>query len=373
MAPQTSDPVQSNLTHPVVPVVHTAENSADRKTFELPIPTCSLKIVSAAYKEGPTGLSLFMFPNGKSYGVVDVRGGSPGHLFPRDGPVDAVVLSGGSLLGLESGTGVSAEIWKSRGFDSGWAGIPLVKGAIIFDYTARPNSFYPDHALGRAATAAALTMPAADKNTFFLGQAGAGFSASCGKSLIANDKTTAYTELAGQGAGFRLLGRKSSATKPGPEVWIAAFVVVNALGHIVDRTGRTVRGHIDPAAIASGSAIGPDTKRLNADELLEHMRKGTALEDLLTPPPTAAPATTISLVVTNMKLPPDVLTQLGRQIHASMGRAIHPFAALFDGDQLWTVSTNEVEADAEMGTDWGSTILGMAGGEAMWDAILRCY
>lgn len=67
---------------------------------------------------------------------MDIRGGSPGHLFPRDGLVDGVVLSGGSLLGLECGTGVSAEIWKHRQFDSGWDGIPLVKGAIIFDYTA---------------------------------------------------------------------------------------------------------------------------------------------------------------------------------------------------------------------------------------------
>lgn len=239
----------------------------------------------------------------------------------------------------------------------------------------RPNSFYPDHALGRAAAAAALSIPKSPSSTFFLGQAGAGYSASCGKALVDAQFKPSYCELAGQGAGFRLLGKKSNAkiaSGPEDDVWIAAFTVVNAVGHIVDRTGRTVRGHVDPA---------DPSKHLSTDQLLEKLGNGNTLEQLLTPTQIpgsdqkseVAPNTTISLVVTNLALPPEVITQVGRQIHASMGRGIHPFAALFDGDQLWTVSTMEVQPEEAKGTNWGSTYLGMMGSEAMWDAILNCY
>lgn len=371
----------SNLSHPPVAFVHDEQNTGT-PTVTLPIPTSSLRIVSAAYKEGPTGLTLFLFPNKKSWGAVDVTGGSPGHLFPQDGAVEAIVLSGGSLLGLESGTGVSAELWKSRGFNSGWAHIPLVRGAIIFDYTARDNSFYPDHALGRAAAAAAIAMPKKDTNTFFLGQAGAGYSATCGKSLLSAEKKLAYCEFAGQGAGFRLLGKRPTATiASGPEndVWIACFVVCNAVGHIVDHNGKTVRGHVDPAVVDAGLPVTAETKRLSTPELVNYMKDGVQIEQLLAPfsepraKPDVVPSTNISLVVTNLKLGPELVSQLGKQIHASMARGVQPIANVFDGDQLWCVTTNEVEQSVELGTDFGTTALGIAGGEAMWDAILNCY
>jgi hypothetical protein len=75
--------------------------------------------------------------------------------------------------------------------------------------------------------------------------------------------------------------------------------------------------------------------------------------------------TTISVIVTNLKLPFFALQRLGFQIHSSMGRAIQPFATPLDGDVLFAASTDEVE---DPSVDLGE--LGTFAGEVMWDALL---
>lgn len=65
--------------------------------------------------------------------------------------LDAIVLSGGSLLGLESITGVTSEIFKERGYNYGWGKMPLVAGSVIFDWVERNKPLYPDKMLGIAA------------------------------------------------------------------------------------------------------------------------------------------------------------------------------------------------------------------------------
>ena len=67
---------------------------------------------------------------------------------------------------------------------------------------------------------------------------------------------------------------------------------------------------------------------------------------------------TMTLVVTNQKLSPMEHTQLGRQVHASLARAIQPFHTPFDGDTLFTATTNEVE-----NADLPSTALGAVASE----------
>jgi L-aminopeptidase/D-esterase-like protein len=60
------------------------------------------------------------------------------------------------------------------------------------------------------------------------------------------------------------------------------------------------------------------------------------------------------------------LRTLGRQVHASMARAIQPFHALEDGDVLFAVSTGVVESDPLLDT----TALGVVASEVAWDAVL---
>ena len=71
------------------------------------------------------------------------------------------------------------------------------------------------------------------------------------------------------------------------------------------------------------------------------------------------------MVVTNERLERRALTQLGRQVHASLARAIRPWHTLRDGDVLYAVTTSEVEAEVD------DLTLGVLASELAWDAVLR--
>jgi L-aminopeptidase/D-esterase-like protein len=146
-------------------------------------------------------------------------------------------------------------------------------------------------------------------------------------------------ESAGQGGAFREIGG----------VKVAVFTVVNAVGAIVDRGGRVVRGHVDPAGV-----------REHAVDVIP-FGDGWGEE---APPGN----TTLSVLVTNQRLSSLFLRQLGRQVHASMARAIQPFHTWRDGDVFFALSTQEVE---NLGL--GVVELGVVAGELAWDAILGCF
>ncbi len=88
---------------------------------------------------------------------------------------------------------VAAELWDRGG--RSLEDMPLVSGAIVFDYDVRGNRVHPDMALGRAALSAAC------EGVFPLGTRGAGRSASCGGVL-----SPERSELSGQGGAFRQEG-----------------------------------------------------------------------------------------------------------------------------------------------------------------------
>jgi L-aminopeptidase/D-esterase-like protein len=292
--------------------------------LELELP--GLEIGCAEYDEGPTGCTVFSFPEGAAL-QVDVRGGSPGVLGAAYEFVHAICLAGGSLYGLEAATGVAAELFARREFRTGWTDIPLVAGAIIFDYGDRDNAVYPDKELGRAA------LRAAKPGSFPLGAFGAGLSASVGKTF---DRVG--VEPGGQGGAFRQLR----------ETRLAVFTVVNAVGAVVDREGNVVRGHLDEATGIRNALVPRMEERLTAG----------------VPAPVPPGNTTLTVAVTNQTLEPRLLRTFGRQVHASMARAIQPFHALVDGDVLFAVSTGEVEDGL------GSIELGVLASELAWDAVL---
>jgi L-aminopeptidase/D-esterase-like protein len=281
----------------------------------------------AEYEEGPTGCTVFHLPPGGAACSVDIRGGSPGTLGNYEW-AHAVCFAGGSLYGLEAATGVAAEIFARREYATGWMEIPLVSGAIVFDWGPRDNGVYPDKELGRAA------LRAARAGVFPLGPRGAGRSATVGKTFAYEEG-----ELAGQGAAFRQLG----------DVRIAVFTVLNAVGAIVDREGTVVRGHLD---LATGE------RRALVPGVEARLATGAPVRPL-------PGNTTLTVVVTNVQLDRRELTTLARQVHASMARAIHPFHALVDGDVLYAVTTNEVE-----GGQLESIGLGIVTSELAWDAVL---
>ena len=315
---------QPGATTPLQPVT-----SFDGPTLEFDFP--GLEIGCAEYAEGPTGCTVFHFPQSVTV-ATDVRGGLPGVFMAGDGPTEAVCFAGGSLYGLEACTGVAAE-WLARRQASGRAAnifddIAVVRGAIIFDFAHRQNFIYPDYALGRSA------LQAARPGRFPLGQRGAGRSAGVGSGLDWQGE-----EPGGQGGAVRDFG----------EVKLAVFTVVNAIGAVVDRGGEVVRGHLDRQ---SGRR--------------SHLKDD--LEATLGPSDSGRPirATTLTLVVTNVKLTPVALTQLGRQVHSSMARAIQPFHTGFDGDVLFTATTDTLEMPNP-----SPAHLGVLASELAWDAVLK--
>ena len=301
----------------------TIRTTFDGPTLNFDFP--GMLIGVAEYPEGPTGCTVIAFPSG-ALTAIDVRGGAVG----TTGSFEwnhAICLAGGSLYGLEAASGVAAELFAQRNYAKNFQDIALVSGAIVFDYGGRDNAIYPDKALGRAA------LKAMRAGVFPLGQRGAGISAGCGKPF-----QFLRGETAGQGGAFRAVG----PTK------IAAFSVVNALGGIVDRQGRVVRGYRDAAN---------PSKRYTVAEVAERLAHG--------PASTPSGNTTLTVVVTNQKLSGMALRQLSRQVHASMARAIQPFHTTFDGDVLYAVTTNAVE-----NPNLNEVGLGLLATELVWDAVL---
>jgi L-aminopeptidase/D-esterase-like protein len=284
-----------------------------RTTFDSPyldVDIPGLQVGCAEYDAGPTGCTVFTFPKG-AVTAVDIRGGMVGQVEMDYQYHHALCFAGGSLLGLEAVSGVRAAIfaqWPPQSPPQ----MPLVGGAIIWDWFGRNNAVYPDVALGRAAAESA-------GGRFYHGRRGAGRNAGVG-----------------QGGALRRIGATT----------IGVFTVVNALGDVVDRDGK----------VRTGS-------RRHPLEQLEERLAGAAPA----PPDQTGRHTTLTLVVTNQKWSSRELVQIGRQVHASMARAIQPFHTLQDGDVLLAATTREVD-NAALGS---ATDFGLVASELAWDAVLN--
>jgi len=307
-------------------------------TFDWPV----LRIGTAEYKEGPTGVTVFRFGR-KVLAAYDVRG-EPGTVstdmlrLGRDKPmVDAAVLSGGSFYGLESTTAVGTAMKDDQLRTGTFTDVAYATGAIIYDMgDRRLNEVYPDKKLAQAA------FRAAQPGVFRVGSAGAGRFAKTGYFFGLNAHS-------GQGGAYYEKGNLK----------IACFTVVNALGVVTDREGRIKAGYPDPAW--------PANLVTTADLLKALREKGGG------GPAEAKPTqnTTISLVVVNQKLSFGDLQRLAIQVHTSMSRGLQPYATEWDGDVLFAVSTSEADLPQdEKERTTAIALIPTIASEVMWDAIL---
>lgn len=302
----------------------------------------AFKIGTGQYEAGPTGLTVFRF-NRKMLAAVDVRGGGPGTVnteylgigYPA-AELDSVVLSGGSWYGLEAVTAVNTAL-KDEGYRGGnWDNVGLTVGSIIYDFGGRRlNEIYPDKRLAQAALKAAVP------GVFPRGAYGAGRSAISGSIFGCNAHS-------GQGGAFRQVGGLK----------IAAFTVVNALGVVTDREGRTAACYPDkawPAGFKTHDILAgtPDSGKPGWTGVAPSAEKKN---------------TTISLIVVNQKMEPWELKRFAIQVHTSMARGIQPFQTEFDGDVLYAVSTAEYMPTDD--TRISLLDIGTITSEVMWDAIL---
>lgn len=331
-APDESIPNDQSVLQPIV------NAGGAELTFDWPM----VSIGTAEYKEGPTGVTVFRFGH-KVLAAYDVRG-EPGTAntdwlrLGRDIPkVDAVVLSGGSLYGIESTTAVATAMKDDQLRTGTWNDVAYATGAIIYDLgDRRLNEIYPDKRLAQAA------FRAAKPGVFRTGSAGAGRFAKTGGFFGLNAHS-------GEGGAYYSNGNLK----------IACFTIVNALGVVTDREGRIKAGYRDPAWPAS---------LVTTADLLKAVREKGVSSPAETKP---TQNTTISLVVVNQKLPFADLQRLAIQVHTSMSRGLQPYATEWDGDVLFAVSTGEVDLpqDEQERTKSIALIPAIAS-EVMWDAIL---
>jgi len=110
---------------------------------------------------------------GGASGTEEFETMSPWHITPV---VHAVLLAGGSAFGLEAASGVRRFLeQKGVGFATGYANVPIVPGAILYDLGIGKASVRPTREMGEAAAAAASDGPVAE------GCVGAGTGATVGK------------------------------------------------------------------------------------------------------------------------------------------------------------------------------------------------
>src|ERR1700733_14382834 len=215
--------------------------------FEFP----GLRVGVAEYPEGPTGVTVFHFPE-QEFGAVDTRGGAPGSSFTQTlqagfgNFVNAIVFCGGSTYGLEAASGVANGLLRSGAVSGDWGHVAVVPAAVLFDFKGRLNTVYPDKDLGLAA------LEAAREGQFPLGARGAGAFVHCGSFFGER-----FMERSGQGAAF--LNLKSTR--------LAVFTVVNARGVIIDREGRVIAGNRDISGSGVSVVTGPAGGRQSANSI----------------------------------------------------------------------------------------------------------
>jgi putative pantetheine hydrolase len=260
-----------------------------------------------------TGTTVVVPPAEGAVAGVDVRGGGPGtretDLLDPTAMVErvhAIVLTGGSALGLAAVDGVvQALLEQGVGFPVGTGPgevVPIVPAAVIFDL-GRGGVFgrHPDAALGRAAFAAAqVDVPE--------GTAGAGTGARVG----------------GLKGG---VGTASARLPDGTTV--GALVVVNAVGSAVDpATGELwAARHCRPGDL-------PRLQRPGDDDLAA--ARVRAAEGPAPPPPLA---TTLAVVATDATLTKAACRKVSGIGHDGIARAISPVHTMFDGDTVFTLAT----------------------------------
>lgn len=245
--------------------------------------------------------------------AVHVMGGAPGtretDLLDPDKTVDrvdALVLAGGSALGLAAASGV-ADVLRAqgKGFDVAGQKVPIVPAAILFDLLNGGDKSWDENpypAMGRAALAAA----AAD---FELGSHGAGTGATTAGLKGGLGSASAVLETGhtvGALAAVNAVG--SSIVDDGPQFWAAPWELEDEFG------GRGM------APSHEGGRV-PDTKV-------------GPLQN-----------TTIAVVATDAKLTKVQAKRMAVAAHDGLARALVPSHTIMDGDLVFAVSTGERPVD----------------------------
>lgn len=273
-----------------------------------------IKVGQAEDSTARTGVTVIL-PDAPVTAAVNVMGGAPGTretdaLDPSrllGGVIDAVTLSGGSVYGLDAGSGVTAWLGaRGRGFEIAGSDVraPIVPGAILFDLSNGGDKGWgeepPYRRLGAEAASAAA-------ENFELGNTGAGYGARAGSFKGGTGSASLVSDNGLQIGALMAVNSYGSAIVPGSKAfWAAPF----------ERDGEF--GGAAPASLS------PDA------EWLEGTKAGN---------PGLRQNTTIGIVATNADLTAAECNRVAVMAHDGLSRALRPAHAPVDGDVIFVIAT----------------------------------
>jgi len=277
-------------------------------------------------EENATGVTVILPPQG-SLGAVAVRGGAPGTreaaaLGPNGSGMEChgVVLCGNSVFGLAAADGVVEWcVEQSRGLTLASSFVPVVGAAVIFDITG-PDNPRPGPLAGRLACEAATTSDPTSTRV------GVGRGCTLGKAA-----GRAHSSPGGQGIGIVQAG----------ELTVGAVVAVNAFGDVIDIDG----------SVMAGSSAPPEAPRYPYVSI-EEVSAWEAGEEKAN--------TTIGCLVTNARLTKAEACRVADLAHTGIARTIDPPHTSVDGDALFLLSTQKVEATPDLVAELGTKAVTLA-------------
>lgn len=290
-----------------------------------------IKVGQAQNEKAGSGCTVIICEEG-ALCSCDVRGGGPATretalLNPvcSNSAVHAVVLSGGSAFGLDASAGVMQYLKENNiGVSVRQWRVPIVTGACIFDFPVSNGEYAPDKELGYKACLAASCEPVNE------GNAGAGMGATVGKILGISRSMKSGIGTYGIAIG---------------DLQVAAIVVVNALGDVVDvNTGKRIAG-----------LLSEDGKRV--ENSVKALYSVYSQQDIFTG------NTTIGCIVTNAALTKAQMKKVASMTHNGYARAISPVHTSGDGDTVFAMTTGKTQATVD--------VVGVMAAECMAEAINR--
>ena len=284
---------------------------------------------------GATGCTVILCPPGP-LGGMDVRGSAAGtrqtdslHSSHFVDEVHAVLLSGGSAFGLDSSGGVMQFLEeKGIGYQTSAGRVPIVPTAIIYDLGIGEGRHRPDREMGYRACLNSHSGKVEE------GSIGAGTGATVGKLL-----GVPWAMKGGLGTSSLLLPNG---------VIVAALVVVNAFGDVIDLQERKILA----------GARDPKNSTLFIDSAAR-IRGGFPLPRQ----EAAAQNTTLGVVATNVRLSKRQTIKVAQMAQSGFTRTICPIHSTVDGDLVFALSAGDLSADVNA--------VGLMAEEAVAAAVIR--
>lgn len=293
-----------------------------------------IKIGHYTNRQDLTGVTVFIAESGAEIGI-DIRGSGTGTLnTPAYGPksagkiVHAVVLTGGSIFGLESAFGV-LEYLEANGMGNRRSGrlVPGITGAVINDL-AEGNDKRPTKENGAEAARNS------SYENIIQGNIGVGTGATTGKWFKGEKRS----------GGFGIAAKMLAG-----DIVAVALVVTNAVGNVM--AGDTLSNPTGRQELYNNSDPG-ELKRLSG--LMDFSDRNT----------------TLGVIATNVKLNKIQLMKVAELAHDGMARAIYPVHTSLDGDIVFALSSLDGERiDPPLPDTVLVDLVGVAAADALEEAI----